>query len=766
MIKRIDFIRDFGIFKNFIWNNAPDLEEFKDKNIFYGWNYSGKTTLSRLFSSLRDKIIHQHYKNASFKITTDVGQTDNNNMSAFPYKVLVFNSEYCRENLRWEFDEHINAIFFEVGDNAKITAQIETISTQIDAINGTDSIKGTKEKYQVAINTFNDFETLFTQEAGRIKNDSFSSLIEFNKGHLRKIKDKIIGDLNSFIIASKDDLSLLTRVVKIENPKPEILEVAFESSCKSIVDQAKKVLKSIPAQSEIIEILDKKNSAYQWVKDGLTLISSEQECLFCGNTISKERYEALNRYYENEASKLKEEVAAIFNLISNEEIGLSSINIPTSINDFNDGFQTEFEKKKKEIDKEIKQYKLLLNQIKTALNKKINGNIYTAIEIGFDETEIKKLEARLFSLNELIQKNNDFSANFETQIELERDKFKNHLVAIFLKQSKYVSKKNNYDKALVQIDKLNLKVRTLNNQIERLKAKKESDAEGSIQFNSFVQSFLSRQDIQIVLNTATKKFNLMRGTELATNLSEGEKMAISFAHFLVNLKSIEQKGDFKNYILYIDDPISSLDSNHIFQINSLLKEILFTKAPDPNQPRQMMWDLKCKQVFLSTHNFEFFNLLKEMPKQHGLSKKESRYFISRKVTEASIEKLPIVFNSFSSEYHFLFGEILSFKNEVNKSASPKLLTIPNIIRRFVEMYTLTKYPSNEEVDARAEVVFGKKESKRILKLLHYFSHFNSIDRIHTHSGFASDIEHACDDLINLIKTNDEMHYSALEASLN
>ena len=187
MIKRIDFIKDFGIFKNFVWNSVPDLEEFKEKNIFYGWNYSGKTTLSRLFSSLRDKEIHQHYKDASFKITSDSGQVDNNSIASFPYKVLVFNSEYCRDNLRWEFDENINAIFFEVGDNAKITAQIEAISKQIDLINGTDSIKGSRDKYQGAINTFNDFENIFTQEAGRIKNDSFSSLIEFNKGHLKRI---------------------------------------------------------------------------------------------------------------------------------------------------------------------------------------------------------------------------------------------------------------------------------------------------------------------------------------------------------------------------------------------------------------------------------------------------------------------------------------------------------------------------------------------------------------------------------------------------
>lgn len=766
MIKRIDFIRDFGIFKNFIWNNVPDLEEFKEKNIFYGWNYSGKTTLSRLFSSLRDKEIHGHYKNANFKISTDTGQVDSSSLTTFPDKVLVFNSEYCRDNLRWEFDEHINAIFFEVGDNAKITEQIEKISKEIDSINGTDSIKGSREKYQGAINTFNDFENIFTQEAGRIKNDSFSSLIEFNKGHLKRIRDKIIADLNSNIITKKDDLSLLSRVVKIENPKPEISNIIFESSFKTIVEQTDEVLKSVPAQTEIIEILDKKNTAYQWVKEGLALNSPEQECLFCGNTITKNRYDELNRYYENEASKLREKVSTIFKLIFNEETLVNTINLPTSVNDFNDGFQTEFEKKKKEIDKDIKKYKFLLNQIKTTLTQKINDSIYSAVEITFSEVEINSLQTKLALLNDLIDKNNDFAKNFETQIEIEREKFKNHLVATFLKQSKYLNKKTANDKALVQIEKLNLKIANLKTQIDRLNAKKESDAEGCSQFNSFVQSFLSRKDIQIILNTTTKKFNLMRGTDLAINLSEGEKMAISFSHFLVNLRSIEQKGDLKNHILYIDDPISSLDSNHIFQINSLLKEMLFTKIPDPNQPRQMMWDLKCKQIFLSTHNFEFFNLLKEMPKQHGYSKKESRYFISRKVTEATIEKLPNVFNTFSSEYHFLFGEILSFKNEVNKSASPKLLTIPNIIRRFVEMYTLTKYPSNDEVDARAEVVFGKKESKRILKLLHYFSHFNSIDRIHTHSGFASDIEHACDDLINLIKANDEMHYNALEAALN
>lgn len=91
MIQKIDRINDFGIFKNFVWNSVPDIEDFKQKNIFYGWNYSGKTTLSRLFSTLRERTLHPDYKNASFRISYDTGSVDEATLSTFPYQVDVFN---------------------------------------------------------------------------------------------------------------------------------------------------------------------------------------------------------------------------------------------------------------------------------------------------------------------------------------------------------------------------------------------------------------------------------------------------------------------------------------------------------------------------------------------------------------------------------------------------------------------------------------------------------------------------------------------------
>ena len=50
MIKKIHTIRKIGVFQDYRRNG--DLRDFDDKNIIYGWNYSGKTTLSRLISFL------------------------------------------------------------------------------------------------------------------------------------------------------------------------------------------------------------------------------------------------------------------------------------------------------------------------------------------------------------------------------------------------------------------------------------------------------------------------------------------------------------------------------------------------------------------------------------------------------------------------------------------------------------------------------------------------------------------------------------------
>jgi hypothetical protein len=52
---------------------------------------------------------------------------------------------------------------------------------------------------------------------------------------------------------------------------------------------------------------------------------------------------------------------------------------------------------------------------------------------------------------------------------------------------------------------------------------------------------------------------------------------------------------------------------------------------------------------------------------------------------------------------------------------------------------MARYPGNEDVDERSNKVFGKVKSKRILKPLHYFSHFINKDRISKQSDLLADL---------------------------
>jgi wobble nucleotide-excising tRNase len=764
MINKIESISNFGIYKNFDWDTHPSLGNFNVKNIIYGWNYSGKTTFSRVFSSLRDRAIYKDFPNGDFKIVTNNGIFTKSNITSFPYDVLVFNSDYIKENLKWDFDDEINAIFFEVGDDAKNSLKIEELENQILAIEGSETIIGSKAKYKEDINEYELFESsLFSSEAKKIKDEHFISLINFTKANVRAIKDYIISNIDNQIIRDKDILSKISKIIKIEEPKPELIQVAFNNNHAEIEQIANEILSTEPTKSDIITILDKRQDAYNWVKNGLKIHEAEKKCFFCDNFITDTRINQLSLYFENQASLLRTKCKDVLIKIQEEITNINNINFPNSHNDFNDGFQEEYTDLKHKIDFSLGDYVKHLQLITKRLNSKIEDSIYTQLSpIKF--FDIDSLTQKITLLNNLIFRNNEFTRGFEITIAQERDKYKNHLVASFLKSSNYLSKEKKAEKAYEEVEKLNQKINEYQKEINRLKALKESDTEGCAQFNSFVQSFLSREDIEIKLNEKTRKFNLQRGKELAKNLSEGEKMAISFSHFLVTIKAIQEKNKFQDYIVFIDDPISSLDGNHIFQINSLLKETFFEQIPDPNQPRQPMWVSKCKQLFVSTHNFDFFNLLKELPKKKF--NQESKYFISRKLDEALIENLPQVYDNYQSEYHYLFGEVMSFHTEPNKASYPKLLLMPNVLRRFLEMYTLTQYPSSGELDQRADVIFGKQLSKRICKPFHYFSHFNNIDRITKQSEFIADIGVACKELIEFFEEKDDNHYKALKQSIS
>ncbi|MEZ4817540.1 MAG: AAA family ATPase [Flavobacteriaceae bacterium] len=764
MINKIENIKDFGVYKNFSWNSVTGLKNFNHKNLFYGWNYSGKTTISRIFSSLRDKKIHDSYNNSFFKVNTSAGDFDSSTLQNFPFEILVFNSDYIKDNLNFSIhkDEisESKTILFEVGDNAKYTEKIIELKNKIDLINGTETTVGKKTPYLKTIDEFEIYDRSttgkFTHFAKEIKIDHFGSEIDFTKANLKPIVSKVKHNLSEFIITDKKKLAQLKAIVLSKEPKEVLDEVSFISIYEILIKSVNDLLVKIPDKKQLDRILDSNSEIYTWVKKGKELHSKPDKCLFCDNEIKPERFQYLTEFFNSEASTIKEGINILKSQIIEEENNSKQINFPSSSNDLNLGYIDEYLSLKKEFDKIFTSYKNHLKNLSAKLNLKLNKSLHVRVD-EVKEFDLSLITNKIEQLNKVIRSNNDFSKGFKHRIENERNIYKNHLIASFLKREKYLDKEKKYNSAIEQIEKLNTQVIEFEKQIHFYESKKVSDAEGALRYTYFIQSFLNRNDIEIILEPVSKKFLLLRGGENASNLSEGEKTAIAFSHFLVTIKSLESKGIFKDYIVFIDDPISSLDGNHIFQINSILKEMLFSNDNPGGE-----WKLKCLQLFFSTHNFEFFNLLRELPMEKP--SKESKYYIERSFTDNTtiIKELPTILDKYKSEYHYLFKEIYEFNKLRKPLKSDKLLLIPNTLRRFLEMYTLTKYPSDQNVDRRADKIFSPEISKRICKPFHYFSHLDNIDRIGKQSEYAADIPVACRELIKHIKKKDKLHFEALE----
>ena len=97
MIEHID-IQNFGSFKDFVWSTSirdsgNNVAKFKKLNIIYGRNYSGKTTLSRIFRSLQTGRLPDNYENPTFSVSTDSGTITQSQITTDDHHIRVYNRE-------------------------------------------------------------------------------------------------------------------------------------------------------------------------------------------------------------------------------------------------------------------------------------------------------------------------------------------------------------------------------------------------------------------------------------------------------------------------------------------------------------------------------------------------------------------------------------------------------------------------------------------------------------------------------------------------
>lgn len=142
MINQLD-ISSFGSFQGLEWkktvrDSGKNVKTFQRLNILYGRNYSGKTTLSRVFRALETRKMPLNYVSPSFTIYGDKGNVTQAGIQAHNYEVRVYNRDFVTDNLSFLVNQQIGAeikTFAVVGEqNKEIDDAIAAIEAKLGSV--------------------------------------------------------------------------------------------------------------------------------------------------------------------------------------------------------------------------------------------------------------------------------------------------------------------------------------------------------------------------------------------------------------------------------------------------------------------------------------------------------------------------------------------------------------------------------------------------------------------------------------------------------
>jgi wobble nucleotide-excising tRNase len=752
MIKSIETIKKLGVYQNY--SKPAGTQEFGIKNLIYGWNYSGKTTLSRLFAQLEAKTANPDLSGCEFTFGTDNEAITENNFHQCGLTVRVFNSDFVRANLHFG-GESFNPILLLGKESEEAQRKIEKLSERIKSSALTQrKLNGKFEGLKTRIAETKKESAKFIRQ--RLKVDPYTAT------HLGN--DVLaVSILDSQLLSEKGLSDAIELALTPDTKKPSTVdELEALPSIEVLYQEAVSVLATTPSFTNTIKHLEENPAIELWVESGLHLHPEVGACEFCGNDLTQSRLDSFRAHFSKDLADHKENVEGLLRRVKAAEFELFW---PKGA-ELNSQFRADYNAVIDTLPKAIKTFNQAVNTLADEVQRKVNDSRKpmepTLLAVGL-EKDIKNVVAKV---NAVIKQNNELAANFTSAKANALSKAKNHYVQQFSNEQVAAGlelKKGHINK---RYNRLKIYSTKLQSEIDKLQAEISQAQQGREKVNKRLSSILGSEAVQIkvVIDTSgQERFRLIRKNgAVAKNLSDGERTAIAFSYFLTKLQEIEST-EFKETIVYIDDPISSLDANHIFQMTAAIRSLFFIQI-DKNDP----WKTTCKQLFVSTHNFEFFNLLREI--KPVSSKKGATLFLIKRIAENSstFVNMPASLARYQSEYHFLFEVIHRFHQAPDKTAHDVLMLLPNAMRRFVELYTYSRLPGpkdSEAVDERAETLFGIERAKRVLKVFHYFSHGNTLDRLAGNNELIFDLEHAVRDLIEAITERDKPHMDALMAAM-
>jgi len=772
-ISRLQKAYEYRIFRDFTWpSSLPDFARF---NVIYGWNGSGKTSLSNLFRYIQKR---QPLPDGQVEVLVEQTRVTGADFgtAALP-TVRVFNRDAVDRNIFELANQQFPPVFFLGEDSVEKQLRIEDLKKQLD-VKVQEESRWERKKADAK----NALETFCSEEAKGIKNlltvAGGGPFNNYNAANFKAVMQRLSEATPAPVVLS-DDQRQQFLATKDGKAMPKVSEPSISfPDFSDLIARTQAMLARSVVSSVIAELAENPTVA-SWVNAGLSLHTgrhASSKCRFCAQPLPEQRVKQLEAHFNDEFKRFQSAIEALAGEIESAQGFVERLRVPPKEGLY-ENLRPEYEKALGTLKQQGGTVRMSLDVLLRALNAKRDepfrnfelrtfitnpspsGDPASRVETFFQVAMagLAALSAVIGKtafdqLKSLIDRHNSYTDSFDAVVKTARDALaKNEVVKAlpkWAKKSKVVTEAQDHaTKARDEAAKLKTEIAELEIQVRQHRRPAE-------ELNQEVAAYLGRDEL--CFQVEQNGYRITRGGHPATHLSDGERTAIAFLYFLKSLQGTDF--DLKTGVVVIDDPVSSLDANSLFSAFGFMKQRT----------------AEAGQLFVLTHNFTFFRQVRNwyynLPGQRKKdpSMHPAHFYMlvtdfSNGLRTATLQPLDPFLHQYESEYHYLFKRVYE---EAHKPAVQGLETyyaIPNIARRLLESFLAFRVPDKPgELFQKLEAVqYDAAKKTRILRFLHTYSHFDQVAEPDHDPSVLSETPAILQDVLALIQKCDPEHFRCM-----